>query len=182
MTSSYDVSYNTLGDGPYSITGTYVSYASIIGNTGVEYDGINLDHLSGLLISQNNIQAHTPIFVYSCGDLTINNNTVNSPDTGIGVSNCNNVLISNNNANVGRTASNGGVVGIWVDGSDSINITSNTVSYNIGGGIRLTNFATGNASTNHLISNNQSGTQTDSSPHLDQNYLANNTFAAHTQA
>ena len=181
MSSSFDVSYNTLGGGPFAVTGSYVSDASIIGNTGGAEDGINLDHLSGLLISQNNIQAHTPIFVYSCGDLTINNNTVNSPDTGIGVSNCNNVLISNNNANVGRTASNGGVVGIWVDGSDSINITSNTVSYNIGGGIRLTNFATGNAITNNVISNNQCGIQTDSSSSVDQNYVANNTFAGNTQ-
>src|SRR5437667_12671234 len=133
MSSSFDVSYNILGGGPFAITGSYVSDASIIGNTGGAEDGINLDHLSGLLISQNNIQAHTPISVYSCGDLTIDNNTVNSPDTGIGVSNCNNVLISNNNANVGRTASNGGEDGIWLDGYDRRSIPSNIVSYNVCG-------------------------------------------------
>src|SRR2546422_8515409 len=181
QSSSFDVSYNTLGGGPFAITGSYLSGASIVGNKGGAEEGINLDHLSAVSINQNSIQAHTPISVYSCGDLTINSNTVSSPDTGIAVSNCNNVLVSNNNPNLGGTGSNGGVVGIGVDGSDGINITSNTVSYNIGGGIRLTNSARGNVITNNAISDNQCGIQTDSSSSVDQNHVANNTFAGNTQ-
>jgi len=181
QSSSFDVSYNTLGGGPFAITGSYLSGASIVGNKGGAEEGINLDHLSAVSINQNSIQAHTPISVYSCGDLTIDSNTVSSPDTGIAVSNCNNVLVSNNNPNLGGTGSNGGVVGIGVDGSDGINITSNTVSYNIGGGIRLTNSARGNVITNNAISDNQCGIQTDSSSSVDQNHVANNTFAGNTQ-
>jgi parallel beta-helix repeat protein len=175
MSSSFDVSYNNLGGGPFAITGSYVSDASIIGNTGGGEDGINLDHLSGLLISQNNIQAHTPIAVSSCGDLTIENNALYSPNAGIIVSHCNNVLVLNNTANV-----SGGEEGIWVTGSDSINITANTLSHNTNG-IRLSNFATGNTITGNLISNNQCGIQADSTSTVDQNYVADNTFAGNTQ-
>jgi len=48
-------------------------------------------------------------------------------------------------------------------------------------GIRLSNFATGNAITGNQISNNQCGIQTDSSSSVDQNYVTDNTFAGNTQ-
>jgi parallel beta-helix repeat protein len=174
MSSSFDASNNRLEGGPGAINGFHLSDASIVGNTGGGEDGITLNHVSGMLIGQNSIQAHTPIAVYSCGDLTVDDNTVTSPDTGITVSNCNNVLVSNN------TASNIGGVGIWVTGSDAISITGNTVSRNTDG-IRLTNFATGNTITGNQISNNQCGIQTDSSSSVDQNYVADNTFAGNAQ-
>jgi parallel beta-helix repeat protein len=172
--TSFDLSYNTLQGGPFAIGGSYVSDASIVGNMGGVEDGITLDHLSGLLISQNSIRAHEQIYLYSCGDLTIEENNATTADVGIGISNCNNVLVTNN------FESNGGGLGIWVIGSDSINITSNTLSQNTNG-IRLTSYATGNTITSNLISNNQCGIQTDSSSTVDQNYVANNTFTGNTQ-
>jgi len=175
ISSSFDVSNNSLEGGPGAINGFNLSNASIVGNTGGGEDGITLHHLSGLLVSQNSIRAHTPIAVSSCGDLTINNNTADSPNAGIEISDCNNVLVSNNTANV-----SGGEEGIWVTGSDGINITSNTLSYNTNG-ILLSNFATGNTITGNLISNNQCGIQTDSTSTVDQNSVADNTFAGNTQ-
>jgi len=175
MSSSFDVSNNSLEGGPGAINGFNLSNASIVGNTGGGEDGITLHHLSGLLVSQNSIRAHTPIAVSSCGDLTIENNTADSPNAGIDISDCNNVLVSNNTANV-----SGGEEGIWVTGSDGINITSNTLSHNTNG-ILLSNFATGNTITGNLISNNQCGIQTDSTSTVDQNSVADNTFAGNTQ-
>jgi len=175
MSSSFDVSNNSLEGGPGAINGFNLSDASIVGNTGGGEDGITLHHLSGFLVSQNSIRAHTPIAVSSCGDLTIENNALDSPNAGIMISNCNNVLVWNNTANV-----SGGEEGIWVTGSDSISITANTLSHNTNG-IRLSNFATGNTITGNLISNNQCGIQTDSSSTVDQNYVADNTFAGNTQ-
>src|SRR5439155_20681152 len=98
-------------------------------------------------ICQNSIRAYTPIAGCSCGYVAINNKTADSPNAGIEISDCNNVLVSNNTANV-----SGGEEGIWVTGSDGINITSNTLSYNTHG-ILLSNFATGNTITGNLISN-----------------------------
>src|SRR5947199_561663 len=175
MSSSFDVSNNSLEGGPGAINGFNLSDASIVGNTGGGEDGITLHHLSGFLVSQNSIRAHTPIAVSSCGDLTIENNALDSPNAGIMISICNNVLVWNNTANV-----SGGEEGIWVTGSDSISITANTLSHNTNG-IRLSNFATGNTITGNLISNNQCGIQTDSSSTVDQNYVADNTFAGNTQ-
>ena len=171
---SFDVSNNSIEAGPFTIEGSYVSDASIVGNTGGAEDGIILDHLSGFLFSQNSIRAHVPIGVDSCGDLTIANNNLASPDTGIIVSNCDHVLVSNN------TVSNIDGSGIWLIGADDINITSNTVSHNMNG-IRLSNFATGNSITDNVISNDQCGIQTDSSSSVDQNYIADNTLSGNSQ-
>src|SRR5256712_5565789 len=166
MSSSFDVSNNSLEGGPGAINGFHLSDASIVGNTGGGEDGITLDHLSGVLIGQNSIRAHTPIAVSSCGDLTIENNTADSPNAGIEISDCNNVLVSNNTANV-----SGGEEGIWVTGSDGINITANTLSHNTNG-ILLSNFATGNTIIGNLISNNHCGIQTASTSTVDQNSVA----------
>jgi len=174
MSSSFDVSNNSLEGGLGAINGFNLSDASIVGNTGGGEDGITLSHLSGLLISQNSILAHVSISVQSCGDLTIESNNASAHDTGIAVSNCNNVLVSNN------TASNIVGEGIWLTGSDGINITANTLSNNTNG-IRLSSFATGNAITSNLISDQQCGIQIDPSTGVEQNYVADNTFAGNTQ-
>src|SRR6266581_2329106 len=179
--TSFDLSYNTLGGGPFAITGSYLSDASIVGNTGGAEDGINLDHLSGLLISQNSMSAHTPISVYSCSNVSIDSNSVTSPNAGITVSNCDNVLVSDNTAsNPFGGASNLSEEGIWITGSNNITIISNAVSYSFSG-ILLSDFATGNTVTNNVISNNQCGIQTDSSSSVDQNYVADNTFEGNAQ-
>jgi len=175
MSSSFNISNNSLEGGLGAINGFNLSDSSIVGNTGGGEDGITLHYLSGFLVSQNSIRAHIPIGVSSCGDLTIENNALDSPNAGIMVSNCNNVLVSNNTANV-----SGGEEGIWVTGSDSINVTANTLSHNTNG-IRLSNFATGNTITGNLISNNQCGIQTDSTSTINQNHVADNTFAGNTQ-
>src|SRR5439155_1469059 len=88
-------------------------------------DGIVLSNFSGLLISQNSIVGHVSIGVQNCGDSTIDGNTANAHDYGIFVSACGNVLVSNNNAS---NITNG--QGIYLDNSDNVTITSNTLSNN----------------------------------------------------
>ncbi len=173
--SSFDISNNSLEGGTFAINGDHVSDASIVGNTGGAEDGIVLSNFSGLLISQNSIVGHVSIGVQDCGDSTIDGNTANAHDYGIFVGACGNILVSNNNAS---NITNG--QGIYLDNSDNVTITSNTLSNNLEG-IRLVDYATGNSITNNAISNNQCGIRTDSTSTPDQNYLADNTFTGNTQ-
>ena len=173
--SSFDISNNSLEGGTFAINGDHVSDASIVGNTGGAEDGIVLSNFSGLLISQNIIVGHVSIGVQDCGDSTIDGNTANAHDYGIFVGACGNILVSNNNAS---NITNG--QGIYLDNSDNVTITSNTLSNNLEG-IRLVDYATGNSITNNAISNNQCGIRTDSTSTPDQNYLADNTFTGNTQ-
>ena len=173
--SSFDISNNSLQGGTFAINGDHVSDANIVGNTGGAEDGIVLSNFSGLLISQNSIVGHVSIGVQDCGDSTIDGNTANAHDYGIFVGACGNVLVSNNNAS---NITNG--QGIYLDNSDNVTITSNTLSNNLEG-IRMVDYATGNSITNNAISNNQCGIRTDSTSSPDQNYVADNTFAGNTQ-
>ncbi len=178
--NSFDVSNNKLQSGfpggcPSGIMGSYLSDASIAGNTGrVQGWGIDLSHLSGLLISGNNITAgcEKAISVDSCGDLTIDSNIASAGDTGIAVGECDNVLISNN------TASNPYMHGIFLWESTNITVTSNIVS-NDDLGIQLLFNANGNTITSNTISNDYCGIQTDSST-VDQNDITDNTFTGNT--
>jgi len=90
---NFDASYNILQGGAFAIKGSYVSDASIVGNTGGAEDGIALDNTSGLLISENSLVGHVSISVQSCGDLTVDSNTATAYDEGIGLSDCSNVLV-----------------------------------------------------------------------------------------
>ena len=166
---NFDASYNSLQGGAFAIKGSYVSDASIVGNTGGAEDGIALDNTSRLLISENSLVGHVSISVQSCGDLTIDSNTATAYDEGIALSDCSNVLVSNNSAS---NIPNG--QGIFVAESTSVQITSNSVS-NDATGIGLDNSATGNSVTSNSITNNQCGIATGRNG-LDQNYIADNTF------
>ncbi|HVH15111.1 MAG TPA: NosD domain-containing protein [Candidatus Angelobacter sp.] len=173
---SFDISYNSIQGGTNALNGSYLSDATIVGNTVGAEDGISLDNIAHLLISQNRVGAHASIVVKSCGDVTIDGNTVKAVDSPeIFVAACTNVLVSNNAA-----SNNVDGQGVWVDGSDNVNVNSNTLSGNAVG-IRLTDSATGNTITTNTISNNQCGIQTDSTSTPDQNNIADNTFAGNTQ-
>src|SRR2546425_6959375 len=148
---NFDVSNNSLQGGSWTIKGSYMSNASIVGNTGGAEDGITLDNISGLLISQNSISARVPIAVLSCGNLTIDNNTATAFDDGIAVSDCSTVLVSNNKASNIPYGS-----GISIGESTNIGITSNTVSYDENG-ILFGSNAAGNSITNNSITNDQCG-------------------------
>src|SRR2546426_6046260 len=167
--NSFDVSNNSLQGGSWTIKGSYMSNASIVGNTGGAEGGITLDNISGLLISQNSIRAHVPIAVLSCGNLTIDNNTATAFDDGIAVSDCSNVLVSNNKAS---NIPNGS--GISIGASTNIGITSNSVSYDRNGMIFDSN-AAGNNITSNSITNNQCGVAGPETVFQD-NAFYNNTF------
>jgi parallel beta-helix repeat protein len=175
MSTSFDVSHNALRGGAFAIRGSYLNNASFVGNTGGAEEGMELDHLSGLLISQNKLFGHESIHVESCGDSTIDSNNASSHDDGIYIANCDNIQVSNNDASNITYGP-----GIYLVNSDGITITSNILSNNPEG-IRLVDHATGNSITNNVISNNQCGIQTDSSSTVDQNYVADNTFTGNTQ-
>src|SRR3989454_536112 len=166
---SFDVSNNSLQGGSWTIKGSYMSNASIVGNTGGAEDGITLDNISGLLISQNSIRARVPIAVLSCGNLTIDNNTATAFDDGIAVSDCSNVLVSNNKASNIPYGS-----GISIGESTNIGITSNTVSYDENGMIFDSN-AAGNSINSNSITNNQCGVAGPETVFQD-NAFYNNTF------
>jgi len=166
---SFDVSNNSLQGGSWTIKGSYMSNASIVGNTGGAEDGITLDNISGLLISQNSISARVPIAVLSCGNLTIDNNTATAFDDGIAVSDCSTVLVSNNKASNIPYGS-----GISIGESTNIGITSNTVSYDENG-ILFGSNAAGNSITSNSITNNQCGVAGPETVFQD-NAFYNNTF------
>ena len=173
--TSFDVSYNALQGGAFTIRGSYLSNASFVGNTGGAEEGIELDHLSSLLISQNQLFGHESIHVESCADTTIDSNNASAHDDGVYIANCDNIQVSNNDAsNIAYGP------GIYLVDSDGITITSNILSNNPEG-IRLVDHSTGNYITTNTISNNQCGIRTDSISTPDQNYLADNTFTGNTR-
>ncbi len=173
--TSFDVSYNALQGGAFTIRGSYLSNASFVGNTGNAEEGIELDHLSGLLIGQNQLYGHESIHVESCADTTIDSNNASAHDDGVYIANCDNIQVSNNDAsNIAYGQ------GIYLVNSDGITITSNILSNNPEG-IRLVDHSTANSVTTNAISNNQCGIRTDSTSSPDQNYVADNTFTGNIQ-
>ncbi len=177
MSSSFDVSNNSLEGGPFAIKGCNLSDATIVGNTGGAEDGIDLDNIASLLISQNSLRAHVSIAVASCGDVTIDGNNATAHDTGISVGRCEDVMISNNIASAPSIDG----VGVSIGSSDRVTLTSNTISNNQFTGIFLANSATGNTISDNLIGYNKCGITTDSTSPVDQNNIADNTFIGNAQ-
>ena len=177
MSSSFDVSNNSLEGGPFAIKGCNLSDATIVGNTGGAEDGIDLDNIASLLIGQNSLLAHVSIAVASCGDVTIDGNNATAHDTGISVGRCKDVMISNNIASAPSIDG----VGVSVGSSDRVTLTSNTISNNQFTGIFLANSATGNTISDNLIGYNNCGITTDSTSPVDQNNITDNTFVGNAQ-
>ena len=176
---SFDLSYNDLQGGVETLRGSYISDASIVGNTGGGEDGMSLDNISGLLVSQNSIRAHVSLSVSNCGNTTIDSNTANAFNDGIVVSECSDVSVTNNLVTSGNVGGERYYLGILLSASTNIDVSSNGVS-NSDNGIFLANYATGNSIHDNSITNNQCGITTDSTT-VDQNYIADNTFQGNVQ-